>query len=121
MHKRRSEHCLWLEVARLFFLIPTRFPLASVTGRARATEKTNHSSMGSIPQEVVIAGILAAFASHPYLIPPQLFPHADSDPNTIYLLPIVDPCGQAVVAPICALNVKTKKISSLPMRERSMR
>jgi len=67
--------------------------------------------MGLIPQKVTIAGILAAFAFHPYLIPSQLIHCADSDSNTIYLLPFVNPCGQAA----CALNAKTKKISSLHM------
>lgn len=61
--------------------------------------------MGSIPQEIIIAGILAAFTAHPDLIPPALLPHNDSDPNDIHLLCGVVPHGQNASV---ASKVKTK-------------
>jgi len=39
------------------------------------------------PQEIVIAGILTAFAAHPHLIPPQLTSHGDSGPDTYSTTP----------------------------------
>ena len=75
----------------------------STIGRVITTD-----GMSSIPQEIIIAGILAAFAAHPDLIPPALLPHNDSDPNDIHLLRGVQVVTHGQNASD-ASKVKTKK------------
>jgi hypothetical protein len=87
--------------------------------------------MGSMSQEIIVTGILAAYAAHPHLIPPQLVPCGDSDPNHIYPLPTATLSAQAIVvsASACAPHMegehlehaRSKKSHLPPRREPSLR
>jgi hypothetical protein len=79
--------------------------------------------MGFLPEETVIAGILAAFAAHPDLIPPQLLqPRADLNSNDIYLLPDVRILDRPIVISKAKPEMETSRNTcSIPCRSRSLR
>jgi hypothetical protein len=74
--------------------------------------------MGFLPKETVVAGILAAFAAHPELIPPHLLQaHSDSNLDDIYRLPDVHTFSDAAVrvGPVLKafLRTSTRTIGSV--------
>jgi hypothetical protein len=70
--------------------------------------------MSLLPEEIVIAGILAAFAAYPDLIPAHLLQaHADSTANDIYYLPNVRALNHPIVIskPKIETSQETRSVS----------